>query len=140
MANDLYVRAKVDGSSEDHFYWDWDTVVISFLKRVAKFNHFERLSLSVSCWIEDDQSSVDYQTKRIASVARALIGAIRSNPKLTCLDLSDPESFVDWGPHLKIIMKAMKKHRSLGLFKVNKYPRQKDPDNASAAAFAITQP
>lgn len=94
-------------------------LLVSFLHRVAQLGHLETLGLSVRYWNEDERGwGFSRSTKRIAVVADALVGAIRANPKLSCLDLSDPDSLVKWGPHLENIRNAVKDHDGLHSFLV----------------------
>ncbi|GAX12888.1 hypothetical protein FisN_11Hu313 [Fistulifera solaris] len=125
VAKDLHLKVMID----DCYEWNWDKTLISFLKRVAQLGHFERLALSVCHW--EDEFTPDYnQTRRVTKVAKALVDAIRGNPSLSCLDMSDPDSLVEWGPHMKTILKALEEHSGLRSFKVKEYPRRQDPEYA----------
>ncbi len=116
VAKDIDLTVVVNGDRDD--YWNWDTLLIAFLNRVATLGHFERLGVSARYWHEDQEGWARYKTKRVALVAEALVDAIRANPKLSCLDLSDTESIVKWGPHLEIIRKAIENHEASPTFLV----------------------
>jgi hypothetical protein len=98
----------------------WDTLLISFLNRLAQLGHFERLTLSLQYeyWSNpprrepsDDESSV----------VEALIGAIQANPKLSHLDLGDTCENIRWNVHCNTIFGALEKHGGMRTFVVPKY-------------------
>lgn len=90
----------------------WEDVVIASLNRISELGHFERLSISVEYYVKTESGEVhDYET--VQPLAEALIGVIKGNPNLTYLDISDTYWLLDWGPHLKNVLKAMEDHKGL---------------------------
>ncbi|GAX11019.1 hypothetical protein FisN_2Lu548 [Fistulifera solaris] len=110
MAKDIHVTVVVDGDHNDN--WEWDKLLILFLKKVANWGHFERLDVSVRYWHNHQRGWAHYKAKRVALVAEALIDILReSQAFLSCLDLSDLKSIVKWSSHLEIIRKAVEDHK-----------------------------
>ena len=106
---------------------DWHTLLISLLNHVAALGHFERLCLSIRCNHEESDYA-PFAFGDVATVAEALTGAIRANPKLSCLDLSGSQSHLHWGPHLQSVFEAMEEHEGLRIFVVQSYPHGDDSD------------
>ena len=73
LSVNFIIRRRID---------DYDELLISFLKRVAKLGHLEKFTFSV-------QSYKGYKFGRVAPVAEALIDAVNANPNMTHLDLSN---------------------------------------------------
>lgn len=98
---------------------DYDELLISFLNRVAKLGHLERLAFSVhTCkWFKFD---------KIGPVAAALSDAVNANPNLTHLDLSNTLMPWNWVPHLKNIFEGIVKHKGLRTLVLRRYPLE-DP-------------
>lgn len=101
VTNDLQFRLYVENNDS------WEGIMISFLNRVAELGHFERFGFSVDCGRRYTSSH------ELEPVAEALVLAIKTNPKLTHLNLSDSHWRMDWGPHFQIIFKAVEEHKSL---------------------------
>ena len=126
-AKDLSLRIYVDDSE------DWDGLVISFLERVADLGHFERIRLSLDV-SDNDRREFDWDA--LAPVAKALICAIHSNPKLSCLDLSDTHHVFDWSLHFKEIFEAMEEHDSMRTFLVRDFKPEDVSDEVGLELIA----
>ena len=107
VAKDLQLKIWIGGLRR------WREILISFWDRVADLGHFERLSFSI-------HTSLGFTFATMVTVAESLVRAIRANPKLTCLNLSDNflGSF-NWTPHLQGILQAMEDRSSLRTFIVD---------------------
>ena len=103
---------------------NWDVMLISFLNRVAQLGHFESLCFSVRYF--DEENIERYAFERVARVAEALICAINANPNLRHLDLSKTHHFLNWGPHLQNLFKAMEERKGPLAIILSAYPLE-DP-------------
>ncbi|GAX17680.1 hypothetical protein FisN_10Lu402 [Fistulifera solaris] len=130
VAKDLTLKVLVRG-----YDVEWDDLLVSFLNRVAVLGHLERLSISLPFLSEENDLTefmefFDYSD--MFPVVEALIRAIHGNPKLSSLDLADGDSYLQWGPHMKSIFKAVEKHPSLRTLAVQSYG---NGDNAESDAL-----
>ncbi|GAX13707.1 hypothetical protein FisN_2HuN26 [Fistulifera solaris] len=101
------------------------TLLIAFLNRVATLGHFEKLGISLS-------PSDPLEHAEVASVSRALIRAVNTNPFLTSLDLRKSDLHfdtfaLDWGRHLPALFQAIEEHKGLRQLILREYPKS-DPD------------
>ena len=114
----LKIRVHLDVDTEE-----WEAVLVSFLNRVAGLGHFERLTIALHDYgVGDDESENDMDATPV--VAQALVGAIRGNPKLSHLNVS--QTVFRWTPHIDDIFGAMEDHEGLRTLIVGYYPRRND--------------
>jgi hypothetical protein len=122
VARDLTLKFIIDGDDE------WSMLSVLFWHRVAELGHFERLSFANLCRSEIDFDPHTY-ARQVAPVVAALIGAVNANPKLSCLDLSDDESHLHWGPFFQWVFEEVKDHPSLRTVLVRTYNHNSDEDD-----------
>jgi hypothetical protein len=121
VAKDLTLKFIIDIHDE------WCALSVSFLIRVAKLGHFEKLSFAIFC--QTDISFTEHTSARdFIPVVGALIGAINANPKLSCLDLSDNESYVHWEEFFFFVFDKVKDHPSLRTIIVRAFDHDSDED------------
>jgi hypothetical protein len=98
----------------------WEDVCVASLNRVAELGHFEGFGFSVDEYFIVESGTL-YLYEFVQPLAEALIRVINGNPNLTHLDISGSYWFLDWGPHLKEMFKAVEKHEGLRTFTVQCY-------------------
>lgn len=98
----------------------WSVTLISFFNRVADLGHFERWHFSVNHRYDRERELRDADNKNL--VVDALIRAIKANPKLEYVDVSDAHWRVSWNFYFRDIFNAMEEHTGLRTFIVNGLP------------------
>ena len=106
----------------------WNILLIALLDRVAQLGHFKKLCISIEHMHEDIEVN-DFIFDEVAPVVAALIRAIRANPELTSLDLSDTFKHLHWGPNLQSVFEAIEEHECLRTLAVQKYTWSDDADD-----------
>jgi hypothetical protein len=106
---------------------DWEMYLTLFFNRVAVLGHFQKLNLLFDCRRSYEETQL-FEFEKVASITKALLHAVNSNPKLSHLDLSDESSKIDFIPHLKDIFEGIEAHKGLRFLVVESYPCTDDPD------------
>lgn len=109
-------RVLDNGDLDNDYNHNWDRRLISFLKRLAEFDHLTRLKISVYC---DEKILLE----KVKGVADALITVIKRHPSLAYLDISARSWLLDWTPQMEHIFKATEEHRGLRTLVVERYPQ-----------------
>ncbi|GAX27743.1 hypothetical protein FisN_13Hu157 [Fistulifera solaris] len=111
-----------------HFGEDrtWVSILISFLKRVAKLGHFEKFGLSLIdfCrWADCDA---------LARITQAFIDALNGNSELIHLDISGAQFLFDHSAvHFGDVFRALEEHGGLRTVILGDYPPENNPDDYS---------
>ena len=99
-AKDLHLKMYLNDAD------GWERLPISLLDRVSALGNFEKLCL----WIDTSRRASLDETELLAE---ALIRAIKGNPRLAYLNLSDNIGLFDWTPYLQNVFEAMEDHTGL---------------------------
>ncbi|GAX20794.1 hypothetical protein FisN_7Hu106 [Fistulifera solaris] len=109
---DLSLKIYVGGDDDGD---NWDDFSISFLNRVTELGHFEKLNIAIISWHQ-------FVSEKVEAVTNALVSAIKANPRLVHLDLSNSKWSFDWNPQVQHIFEAAAEHPGLRTLVVEKYP------------------
>lgn len=89
-------------------------ITLWFLRCLADLGHFVELKLRFNFWGNESDTP--------ECVVQALVRAILANSNLNILDLSDSNGSgetLNWGPHLRTILKCLEDHKGIHTFRVD---------------------
>ena len=107
----------------------WDGLIISFLNRLAAFNHLEQLDLALHYFDERYLQHLEFEEPNAPStMVDALIRVLYGHPHLTQLNIIGMHWICDWQPHIQRIFRALEDHPGIRILVLKTAPLEDDSD------------